>query len=245
MYLRFLCIIACSFATLPLSAQNPSSTEPMVRLDLMPVSLSGKTQLYYVVGGKVNKLEAYETGIGSPIFYKGPKTLRFYASEADARPRGPGEAQPAPAATVILPAGVRRTLLLPVKKPDNQLEVRALGVDDKSLSAGDYRIYNLSPVELIGMVGKKKLHIRPGQSQDISDSALRSQDEDLGVQIAYLKENKQKLIYSGMWSHSTQARNYIFMIGSGNANSPISVRKFHDLPAVASIGYEPEQAKNP
>ena len=217
----------------------------MVRLDLMPVSLSGKTELFYATGSKVNKLEAYETGIGSPIFYKGSKTLRFYASEADARPRGPGEAQPTPLATVNLPGGVRRTLLLAVKKPDNQIEIRALGVDDKALSAGDYRIYNLSPVELIGLVGKKKLHIRPGQSQDITDSALRTQEEDLGVQIAYLKGNKQKLTYSGMWGHSAQARSYIFMIGTGNANSPISVRKFHDLPAVASIGYEPEQAKNP
>lgn len=238
-------LVACLLGMLSLSAQNAPTPEPVVRLDLMPISLSGKLELFYQVNGKVNKLEAFETGIGTPIFYKGPKTLRLYNSEADARPRAEGEAPVLPVATVSLPAGVRRTLLLPVKKPDSQIEVRALGVDDKSLTAGDYRIFNLSQVELIGLVGKAKLRLKPGQSQDISDSALRSQDEDLGVQIAYFKGDKQKLIYSGMWGHSAQARSYIFMIGSGNPNSPISVRKFHDLPSVSSIGYEPEQAKNP
>jgi hypothetical protein len=245
MFPRFLYAAILAFTALPLQVQAAAASEPMVRVDLMPISLSGKLEVYYSANGKVCKLEAFETGIGSPVFYKGTQTLRLFATEADARPRLESEPQSTPLATVLLPAGVRRVLLLPVPKPDAKLEVRALGVDDKSLMAGDYRIYNLSQLELIGLIGKKPLRLKPGQSQDISDSSMREKDDDFGVQIAYMKEHQQKMIYSAMWGHSIQARNFIFMIGTGKPNSPVSVRKFHDIPNVPSIGYEPEQAGRP
>jgi hypothetical protein len=219
--------------------------EPVVRIDLMPISLSGRFVAYYSSGSKIQKLEAFETGIGTPLFYKGVKSLRLFATENDARPRAEGEPQPTPIAVVSLPERVRRVLLLPIAKPDNKLEIRAMGIDDSSLKAGDYRIFNYSTSDLVGLLGNKPLRLSSGQTLDISDSSLREKDDDLGVQIAYVKDGKQKLFYSGMWGHSIQARNYIFMIGTGNPNSPVSVRKFHDLPSVPSIGYEPAQAANP
>jgi hypothetical protein len=240
LHLSLTALITFGFQTVQAAGQ-----EPVVRIDLMPISLSGRLVAYYWSGSKIQKLETFETGIGSPLFYKGAKTLRLFATEDDARPRAEGEPQPKPLAIVSLPEKVRRALLLPIATPENKLEIRAMGIDDNSLKAGDYRIFNLSKFDLIGLIGTKPLRLSPGQTHDISDSRLREKDEDLGVQIAYAKDGKQKLFYSGMWGHSIQARNYIFMIGSGNQNTPISVRKFHDVPSVPSIGYEPAQAANP
>ena len=234
-----------TLGTLSIPTVQAVGQEPTVRVDLMPISLNGRLVAYYSAGSKIQKLEAFETGIGSPLFYKGIKTLRLYATEEDARPRAVGEPQPAPIAVISLPEKVRRVLLLPIAKPDNKLEIRAMGIDDNSLKAGDYRIFNFSKFDLIGLIGTKPLRLSPGQTYDISDSSLREKDEDLGVRIAYMKDDKQKLFYSGMWGHSAQARSYIFMIGTGNPNSPVSVRKFHDLPAVASIGYEAEKPETP
>jgi hypothetical protein len=234
-----------SLGTLALLTLQAIGQEPSVRVDLMPISLRGKLVAYYPSGNEIKKLEAFETGIGSPTFYKGSKTLRLFATEEDARPRAEGEPQPTPIATVSLPSNVRRVLLLPIAKPDNKLEIRAMGIDDNSLKAGDYRMFNLSTFDIAALIGTKPLRLKPGQTLDVSDSSLRTKDENLGVQIAYLKDDKQKLFYSGMWGHSVDARNYIFMINSGNPNSPISVRKFHDLPSVPSIGYEPAQNASP
>jgi hypothetical protein len=219
--------------------------EPVIRIDLMPISLSGNFVAYYSTNGKVSKLEAFETGMGTPVFYKGPRTLLLYAKEEDAKPREEGQPPVIPLAIVALPVSAERVLLLPVPKPDKKVEVRALGVDAKSITAGDYRFYNLSTVNLLGMIGKKQLSLKPGQMQDISDSSVREKEDDLGIQIACVQDDKQKLIYSGMWGHSVQARNFIFMIGTGNPASPIRVRKFHDIPSVRSIGYEPEKRESP
>ncbi len=245
MQLSLLRLSLTTLITLAIHTVQVVGQEPVVRIDLMPISLSGKLVAYYSSGSKIQKLEAFETGIGTPLFYKGAKTLRLFATEDDARPRAEGEPQPKPLAIVSLPEKVRRALLLPIATPENKLEIRAMGIDDNSLKAGDYRIFNLSKFDLVGLIGTKPLRLSSGQTLDITDSTLREKDEDLGVQIAYARDGKQKLFYSGMWGHSVQARNYIFMIGTGNPNSPVSVRKFHDIPSVPSIGYEPAQAANP
>jgi len=238
-------LILATLGTLALLTFQVVGQEPSIRVDLMPISLRGKLVAYYPSGNQIKKLEAFETGIGSPIFYQGSKTLRLFATEEDARPRPEGEQQPTPIATVSLPSKARRVLLLPITKADQKLEIRAMGIDDNSLKAGDYRIFNLSTFDVVGLIGTKPLRLNPGKTLDVSDSSLRTKDENLGVQIAYMKDDKQKLFYSGMWGHSVEARNYIFMINSGNPNSPISIRKFHDLPSVPSIGYEPAQKASP
>ena len=242
---RFLAIFAFVSLALQSPSRAASEKETVIRIDLMPISLSGNFVAYYSTNGKVNKLEAFETGMGTPVFYKGPRTLLLYAKEEDANPREEGQPPVIPLASVALPVSAERVLLLPVPKPENKVEVRALGVDAKSLAAGDYRLYNLSTVSLLGIIGKKRFSLKPGQMQDVSDSSLREKEEDIGVQIAYVQDEKQKMIYSGMWGHSVQARNFIFMVGTGNPSSPISVKKFHDIPSVRSIGYEPEKRESP
>ena len=245
MFSRFPAVLSCAILALLLPARSAPVQEPVIRTDLMPISLSGNFVAYYFTNGKVCKLEAFEAGIGTPLFYKGPRTLLLYAKEDEAKPREKDQAPVVPLATVSLPASAERILLIPVPKPDHKVDVLALGVDTKSLAAGDYRIYNFSTHELLGVIGKMPVRLKSGQVQDISDSSLREKDDDLGVQIAYVQDDKKKLIYSGMWSHSLQARNFIFIVDNGSPTSPISVRKFYDIPSVTSIGYEPNRSESP
>ena len=235
---------ACGLVAVGLLAVQPAAAqEPAVRIDLMPITLSGKIDTYFVTKGEVKLLEAYSSAMAPPIFYKGPAKLRLYASEADARASlvpPPPTGGPVPVATVTLPTGMRRTLLFQIRGDNQKIEVRAIGVDDKALRAGDLRVFNLSTLNMLAILGKKSFRLAPGASEDVSSSSLGSTDSDLTVQFGYQAGNRQELVYSSLWSHSSAARNYVFLVGTGKPKNPIVVKKFYDVPSVESIGYEKE-----
>jgi hypothetical protein len=80
----FLIFVISLFASLPLLAQEAVKN---VRVDLMPVSLGESLASWYVNHGEVVKLEAFESALGTPVFYRGPQSLSLYAKPEDARPR--------------------------------------------------------------------------------------------------------------------------------------------------------------
>ena len=234
-------LLCCLVATSTL-AFSQAPREPILRTDLMPVTLNGKIDTYFVSNGEVKLLEAYSSAMAPPIFYKGPQKLRLYATEADARLslNPPSQGAQKPLAVVTLPAGVRRTLLFQIRNEENKLQVRAIGVDDRALRGGDFRVFNMSSLKLLGLMGKKSFSISPGQIEDISASSLGGTDADLTVKIGAEIANRQDLVYSSVWAHSSTSRNYVFLVGTGNPKKPISVKKFFDVPSAESVGFVKE-----
>jgi hypothetical protein len=224
-------------------ANAQAAPEPTLRTDLMPVTLGGKIDTYFVSNGEVKPLEAYSSAMAPPIFYKGPAKLRLYATEADARNSivPPKTGAPKPIATVNLPAGVRRTLLFQMQNAKKELEVRAIGVDDSALRGGDFRVFNMSTLNLLGIMGKNSFRIAPGQTADIAASSLGSNNSDLTVKFGAQAANRQDLVYSSVWAHSSSSRTYIFLVGTGNPKKPVAVKKFFDVPSAESVGYQKEE----
>lgn len=212
-----------------------------VRIDLMPVSLGESLATWYVNHGEVVKLEAFESALGTPVFYRGPQTLALYAKPEDARPRKEGEAAVPPLATVTLPSSSRRVLLLFVPGKEGKPQLRAYGVDDAALQGGDYRVYNFAPVAISGRMGERALQLKPGQTMDVSSAKWRDAGTDLEVEVGFNREGKQEIVYSTIWGHFPARRNYIFVLPTGNPTSPLELRKFHDVPAVKSLGFVGEE----
>lgn len=235
-------ILICLFTSAAVASAQAPAAEPTLRTDLMPVALNGKIDTFFVSNGEVKPLEAYSSAMAPPIFYKGPQKLRLYATEGDARnsiiPAKTGA--PKPVAIVSLPAGVRRTLLFQMQNAKKELEVRAIGVDDRALRGGDFRVFNMSTLNLLGMMGKNSFRVAPGQTEDIAAASLGGTDADLTVKFGTQVANRQDLVYSSVWSHSNTSRNYIFLVGTGNPKKPLAVKKFFDVPSAESVGYQKE-----
>jgi len=212
-----------------------------LRLDLMPVSLDRPLALYYRHDGKVGKLEAFHTAMGTPLFYRGPARLAFYQDEAAAQPAAGDEPPPPPLVTVQLPANCRRVLLVfSAGTEDNKPQVRAWPVADDRLRAGDYRLINVSHTPVAGTLGKERFSLNPGQTADLSRRPWRQRGHDLPVRFTIPRNGRAMIVYSTIWSHYPARRNYVFFIGGAGRAAPV-VRKFHDLPGVDSIGHEPEK----
>lgn len=240
--MRFL-IAACSLAVcLAATAQQESKT---VRLDLMPVSLGDSMATWYLNHGKVVKLEAFESAMGTPVFYRGSQTLSLYAKPEDARPRKEGEAAIPPVATVTLPSGCRRALLLFIPGKEGKPQLRAYGVEDAALKGGDYRLYNFAPVPISGSMGGRGITLKPGQTTDVSTARWRESGADLEVQFGLARAGKQEVVYSTIWGHFPARRNYIFILPGSTPASPLELRKFHDVPAVKSLGYVAAEGESP
>jgi hypothetical protein len=233
--MRFLTIVLSFLASLTAGAQQDPAGS--VRVDLMPVSLGESLASWYVNHGEVVKLEAFESAMGTPVFYRGPQTLELYAKPEDARPRKEGEAAAPPLATVTLPSGNRRVLLLFAPGRENKPQLRAYGVDDATLKGGDYRVYNFAPVAVSGRMGERAMQLKPGQTTDISSPAWRDAGADLEVEVGFNRGGKQEVVYSTIWGHVPERRNYIFVLPTGDPTNPLELRKFHDVPAVKSLGF--------
>ena len=227
----FVCLLS-----LPLMAQDKS-----VRIDLMPIAIGAPFTAWHAYKGKPVKLEAFESAMGTPVFYRGPQQLRLYANEADVIPVK-GQPTVAPVATVNLPAGSRRVLLLCSASGGKTL-VRPYAINDSNLKAGDYRIFNVGSTTAGGVIGSHKVFIKSGKSFDVSEASWRKKGGDVKVRLYSLEGNTSKLVYSTIWGHSSARRTFIFLLASGNSKQPLQVRKFHDVPSVRSVGYEPENAQ--
>ncbi|WP_193211949.1 hypothetical protein [Luteolibacter marinus] len=231
-------LFACLFLGF---AGYAAGQEKTIRTDLMPIGLGDSLVAWYWQKGKAVKLEVFETAMGSPVFYRGPRELKLFATPEDARPRAADEKPVTPLAVAKLPEGDRRVLLLCVTpKPGARPMLKAYGVSDDKLKAGDYRFFNFSPAHVVGVIGGQKIALRPGATVDASSADWRGKGGDLEVQLGYKEGDKIRLIYSTIWGHSEARRNYIFLVASGDENQPLDVRKFHDVPGVQSLGYEPD-----
>ena len=150
------------------------------------------TTLYYRSKGTVKKLQAFESAMGTPVFYRGPRNLPLSKNESDAQPRTDGEEEIQPVAIVKLPAGASRALLLFTHANGEKLSVRTFGIDEKKLRAGDYLIFNLTALPLAAKFGDRSFGISSGKTATHSTALLRDSGADLEVMLGFREDAKQK-----------------------------------------------------
>ena len=215
--------------------------EENVSVDLMSVCTESHVSFFYLNKGEVTRLEAFHSALGTPVFYRGPRRLFLYTSAEDALPRKDGEPRPKSQATAILPKDASRALLLFSRKGEKSgWSARAFGVNEGGLRGGDYRVFNLASFSAFGSMGGKAFRVKPGKITDRSSFEWRTRGEDLEVMFGLESEGKRKVVYSTIWGHYPQRRTYVLILPTGDASHPLEVRKYHDVPSVKSVGYEPE-----
>jgi hypothetical protein len=217
-----------------LLAARPAAGDETVEKELLTVCLNGTIPgFFYRSGNKVFRLDAFATGIGAPLLYKGPAELLLYGKAADLTPRKRGEPIPVPLARVVLPADKRVLLVFAfdAKTGSDRPGVVAHGVST-SLRAGDYRLFNFSTKEVFYILGDKKGVLAPGRQGNLSSASWRSEVQDLLVRVGLDSDGDRRVVYSSAWGHRPQKRNFLFFFDQADRNRPLDIRRYYDVPGI-------------
>ena len=207
-------------------AQTPP---PVIKTRLLPVSIGGNVEnLFFKTGEKVLPFEAYQLGFGPPLDYAGPRRFILHSSETAFSARPPG---PAPVASVDLPPGADKVLLLCIPNQEGKLRLVTYDISGKQAQAGDYRIFNLSPGAVSVILGDKTFVVEPAQDKTLSDPDWRTEVRDINFQLATVTNGEANKVYSSMWGHQPGRRNFIFLINGRTATMPIEILRFYDVPS--------------
>ncbi|MEM9236925.1 MAG: hypothetical protein AAGB14_09105 [Verrucomicrobiota bacterium] len=189
---------------------------------------------WYRAGKKGVKMDISRQGIGFPIQYKGPRVLSFYENQTDLAKPPEGEAPPKPLARVKLPTGSDRVLLVFALTEKNQKipVIRAYGVSTDKMKAGDYRLLNFSKNTIYSILNEKRNSTPPGKISNIRETGWSGEVQDMNVQFGIKDGDKTKRVYSSVWGHRPERRNFIFVFDQDDRFRPLDVRMFYDLPGV-------------
>lgn len=194
---------------------------------IMTISLDESPgELFFINDGKVESYVSSRSGLGRPFGYKGTRrfTLRSKPEEfALSKP-------PPPVVSVLLPSGADTVLLVSAKAENDQLSIRAFGIETQTFKAGDYKFFNFSNQDLVMICGNRQFGIRAGEDKLISDEAMKKDVIDVTVRIGRLEDGQAKQIYASRWGHQPVKRNFIFLFNGRHASSPVAIRRYSDRP---------------
>ncbi len=217
---------------LPLAAARADT----IRTELLTIALNGQpAPLHYLNDSRPATLEAFMTGMGSPVAYHGDRLLRLYRSAADLAPPKGGK-PPVPAAEVTLPQAGRCLLLLSLPADENgPIALRAIDVSTDLLRAGDYRIFNFSKHPLAVILGEKRLAVRPGGDATATHAGWRDGILDLPAHFGIANpDGTARTAYSSVWGHRPERRHFLLVFDRDDPNRPLDIRRYHDVPGLAA-----------
>jgi hypothetical protein len=158
------------------------------------------------------------------------------ASEAEFTAKPP---LPAPVATVSLPLNADRILLVCVKSVDKPLKLVPYDIGKGRLTAGDYRFFNFSHSTLSMIFGTKRFAVAPGTDSVVSDPDWKKEVTELDMEVAVVKDQKAKSVYSSVWGHRPGRRNFVFMFDGVHDYDTIRICRFFDVPSKEPEKKEP------
>ena len=224
-------LLACSWVSY---GQTPPET---IKTELLTLSINGEVNgLFYKNGKGAQRLQASSGSISSPIFYEGPRVISLYKKAADLNPVPEGVTPPKPLHQVKIPEGTNRTLLLFAftGKPEDPPKVRAYGITDSNFSEGDYRIYNFSTQNAYVMHNDDKVAVPSGKQGAVRGAKWGKKVQDMKVMLGKEEEGKLVPVYSSIWGHRPERRNFIFVFDQPGNKRKFNIKKFFDLPAYKS-----------
>jgi hypothetical protein len=205
---------------------------PMIRTEVLTLALEDPVAgLFFHNGKEIALFQANLTGLGQPLAYHGPSRFLLRASEAEFAAKPP---LPAPVATVDLPPGADRVLLLCLKSGKEPLKLKAYDISTGKSGAGDYRFFNFSNQGISIILGDRRFALQPGRDSNVTDPSWKKETLDLPMQMAVVKEGKPKLVYSAVWGHRSGRRNFIFLFDGKQVAKPVGVYRFFDIPSAAA-----------
>ena len=147
----------------------------------------------------------------SKTFYisKGAVKLSFFSKSMDVE-----QPFPTSAPSVVVPEEWQKVLLLVFLDKENKvipIRVKAINAGDDKFGPGSIYFLNFSNVYVSGMVGERKLSLKPK-----SETILKNPMNENGVYPAKLDamvkgEKKPRRFIRQMWSNSDKIRNVLFI----------------------------------
>jgi hypothetical protein len=204
------------------------SQEVVLNTEIVTIALDEQVSgLYFHNGKEVCVFQANSTGLGEPLKYHGPPRFVLRTSEAEFARKPP---LPAPHAWVDLPRQSGRVLLACLKNGESPLKIIAYDIGAASIAAGDYRFFNFSHSAISMIFGERKFAVKPGASLLVSDAAWKDEVMEIDMEMAMIRDNKPKPVYSSQWGHRPGRRNYVFMFDGPQEYKPIKICRFFDVP---------------
>ena len=206
----------------------------VIKTELLTLSINGDVGGYYYRNGKgMEMLQASSDGISVPIYYEGSPVLFLYHKKADLAPVAKGQKAPEPALKVSVASGANRTLLIFAfgGDPDTPPKVKAYGITDTAFSEGDYRVYNFASQNVYIALNDEKLAVAPGKLGNVRGGSWGKKIQDMRVQLGRKDGSKIVPVYSSMWGHRPERRNFIFVFDRNHERKPFDIKRFYDLPS--------------
>jgi hypothetical protein len=214
---------------LSLIALPALSQEVTVDTQIVSIALDDPVSgLYFHNGKEISVFQANVTGIGEPLKYKGSQHLLFRTSEAEFTAKPP---LPPPYASVDLPLNSDRVLLACLKSGEAPPKIIAYDIAKARIGVGDYRFFNFSHSVISVIFGSKKFAVKPGTDTLVSDPLWKNEVMEIDMEMAIVKEDKIKPVYSSEWGHRPGRRNYVFLFDGGQEYKPIKISRFFDVPS--------------
>lgn len=225
-------IVLLGLLALPARSQQETVTTEIVAVALDEL-VSG---LYFHNGKDISTFQANPTGLGEPLAYKGPRRFELRNSEAEFTQKPP---LPPPAAAVDLPLDSNRVLVVCAKTGKEPLKLVAFDIGSAKIRAGDYRFFNFSRSVVSAILGGKKFALKPGTNTLVSNSSWKDEVMEIDMDLAVVRGDKPKPVYSSQWGHRPGRRNYVFLFDGPQEYKPIRICRFFDVPPSEPVKAEP------
>ena len=202
--------------------------EPMVSTQIVTIALDESVSgLFFLNGKDVAVFQANPTGLGEPLNYKGPQRFMLRTTGAEFSLKPP---LPAPHASVNLPLNSDRVLLACLKSGDAPVKMIAYDIGRVRIGAGDYRFFNFSHSLIAVIFGDQKFTVKPGEDTLATSAFWKNEVMEIDMEIAIMKDDKFKPVYSSQWGNRPGRRNYVFMFDGPQEYKPVKICRFFDVP---------------
>lgn len=216
---------------LALSALPAFSQEPTIDTEILTLALDQPVEgLFFASEGSAKPFQANLTGLSEPLPYKGPARFALRANKEEFFAKPP---LPAPLASISLPQGSDRILLLCIKSGSQPLKLVAYDISKGRSGAGDYRFFNFSQSTVSAIFGDKKFAIKPGADTLITDPKWKEEVLEIDMELAIVKEGAAKSVYSSVWGHRPGRRSFVFFFTGTQSYKPIKICRFFDVPSAS------------
>lgn len=111
------------------------------------------------------------------------------------------------------------------------LTLTAIDYSPNGLDKGDFMFINASDLDIEGIVGEKKIAIKPGESSQITPapSDKDASRKSFRTQLFYKKDNHPKPFFSTTWPLNPRARSMIFFYNSPHNNNGLKMHTIQDF----------------
>lgn len=203
---------SCIVAALAFLISGISHAERPVRILYFMAPPEAPEEAYVYGGNKfIAATELPRTNFSETfVIPDGDLTLAFLPEKLEE-----GEKPTGTPATVSIPQSWEKVLLLAIEDEKNStmpIQLKAINASDNVFGPGSIYMMNLSSIRVGGMVGDKKLDLRPRSVHIIKDPVRKTGSYPTQLYAIKQKGEKPQRFIKQMWGHDSTIRKVMFIL---------------------------------